>query len=463
MNVMLGLRPPLAEGSALRERALIEEVQKHIQFEGTQALIWGQEQGLIEQDSVIMAEISPTLRCPLNCFGCPDASSNLQRRIVRGETPRKENRAPLGLMQARMELLSQLGVTHFMLIGGTIDTLTVRERGVTVDVTALLCRHGLDLGAEVSWFTDGIPQLEENGRPSHLLTRNFADGWIKQVATHLSLDYAFPQDLFAENLHLTPKVKGAKEYKETPETSRRFKSEYGAVTARRLIENGVRRIVLNTTISWLNADQILPIYQQVAELQAYAERISSPTEVLWTFSPWTWRPHQARGDAPQAIPASGGIQYADMPIMNRGLQVILLDTYQRVQQGKPRLLANSSGYTLLHALPNPEYQSIVVQQDVPYHNGRSEMYNIRPDGTVTLDPMFYGPELKYVRSTFGYRDREPRKDMNPFTRFHDKGIPYLPNIVCFNSQFKGFTGNGYFSCSSDRRFASSVLWRESPE
>jgi hypothetical protein len=54
MNVMPGLRPPLAEGPALRERAFIEEVQKHTQFEGTQVLLWGQEQGLIKQDSVII-------------------------------------------------------------------------------------------------------------------------------------------------------------------------------------------------------------------------------------------------------------------------------------------------------------------------------------------------------------------------------------------------------------------------
>ena len=427
MNRML--RPPLAEGFALRERALIEQVQKHMQFAGPQVLLWGQEQGLLERGSVLMAEVSPTLRCPLNCFGCPDASSNLQKRVARGETPRKEKRAPLELMRERMEILSQLGVIHFMLIGGTIDTLTVRERGVTVDVTALLCRHGLDLGAKVSWFTDGIPQLEANGQPSHLLKRNFTDGWIRQVATHLSLDYPFPRDLFAANIHLTPKVEGAKEYKKSQDASRRFKSEYGAVAARQLIEHGVRRTVLNTTISPSNADQILPIYQQIAELQAYAAKISSPTEILWTFSPWIWRPHQARGDKPQEIPAAGGLQYADMPQVNRGLQAILRDTYQRVQQGRPRILANSSGYTLLHALPNPEYQRIVVQQDVPYHNGRPEMYNIRPDGTVTLDPMFYGPELKYVRSTFGYRDREPRHDMNPFTRFHDKCIPYLPSIV----------------------------------
>jgi hypothetical protein len=332
-------------------------------------------------------------------------------------------------MQARMELLSQIGVKHFMLIGGTIDTLTVREQGVTGNVTALLCRHGLDLGAKVSWFTDGIPQLEETGQPGHLLKRNFRDGWIRQVATHLSLDYPFPRDLFAENIHLTPKVEGAKKYKKSQDASRRFKSEYGAVAARLLIENGVRRAVLNTTISPHNAGQILPIYHQVAELQAYAKKISSPTEVLWTFSPWIWRPHQARGDKQQEIPASGGLQYADMPQVNRALQAILLETYQRVHQGKPRILANSSGYTLLHALPNPEYQRIVIQQDVSYYNGRPEMYNLRPDATVTLDPMFYGPELKYVSSTFGYRDREPGKDRNPFTRFHNTYITYLPNIV----------------------------------
>ena len=198
---------------------------------------------------------------------------------------------------------------------------------------------------------------------------------------------------------------------------------------RRLVDAGVRRVVGNTTISPRNVDQVEAIYLQIVALSEYAETIGSPTEVLWTFSPWVWRPHQARGDGVDQSPASSGLQHEDLPGLNRSLQQVLADTYSRLARDQRRILANSSGFTWLHAADNPESQQIIVEQDLGFPGGRPEMLNVNPAGDVWLDPMFPGPELAVVRSTLGYRDREPRIERNPFTQFSDSDHSVFPNII----------------------------------
>ncbi len=409
------------------ERARVAAVQNRLKqaggMNGTQSIEWGQDIGILKLDQVVMAEFSPSYRCPEACDGCPDSALILAVAIIKGLVPRVEIRADTEMMKRRLDLLYGLGVKHIMFIGGTIDGLAE---------TPQLLTHALDLGSDmkVSWFSDGIMQINENGERSNLYHRFTKQGWIQKVATHVSMDY--PSDIRANKATQLPPKKGRLEESEKDgESSRRFKSQYGAQYATRLIEDGFRRVVINTTVSPHNIGQVLEIYHQVEGLQKYAISISSPTEVVWTFSPWIWRPHQARGDSTEQSPASGGLQMADMDKVNEVFEFILDEEFHRMRAGLPRLLANSSGYTGLMA--NPKYRQITVDQAVPYDT-RPEILQVDPDGTIQLDSMFAGPELfgpdaVNVHSTFGYRDREPRKEKNPFTAYQEPGKPWFANII----------------------------------
>jgi len=401
-------------------------------------LRWSQETGVFKPGNVLVAELSPTLRCTESCPGCPDSLTLLMERIEADEgkpdddptkIQRQEVKAEVRDMQARVVELKRLGVRHVMNIGGTIDRVKSLPELINTE---------LNEGLVVSWFTDGIPQIEEDGRPTALLTENLASEWLPQVATHVSTDYPFGYkgtatgDLLSGDFKLPPKRKRQDQFVDDPEYSRVFKSQYGPAMMKALIEKGVRRVVANMTISSRNADQIEAVYNQAVELQEYAASIGSPTEVLFSFSPWVWRPHQARGDNPKDNSPEDALSYADMPMVNSALSGILDDTYRRVADGRPRILANSSGYTSLHA--DRAFWREAVEQDVAYPLGKPLALNVLPTADLTLDPMFKGPELAVVKSTFGYMDRTYDPAQNPFSDFHHNNRPYLPNIIALESR-----------------------------
>ncbi len=394
-----------------------------------EAIAWGHDVGLYKKGAVVVAELSPSLRCPETCSGCPDSSELTQAAIRRGEIPTIEPRASQEDMLHRVSELHELGVSHVMNIGGTIDHLP--------ELRPLIERQ-LELGMVVSWFTDGIPQLTDRGQPTKLLEKNLEAGWLSKVATHVSTDYPYGYgrgqviDLFNDELELPSKKGRVGEFRQDPEYSRVFKSQYGAILMMRLIEAGARRVVANMTISKANFDQIGPMYNQAVALQDYAHQIDSPTEVLFTFSPWVWRPHQARGDNPSEHSPNDAVGHAEMPAVNRALSEVLNDTYERVAEGRSRILANSSGYTSLHA--ERAFQDEAVLQDVGYPGGRPLILNVSPTAELNLDPMFKGPELAHVKSTFGYMDRTYKPSQNPFSRFHHGNRLYLPNLIALENR-----------------------------
>lgn len=405
------------------ERAAVANLQTICRdWSGQDAIDWGLRTGTLVPEDLYCAEEAETWRCPFDCGGCPDARSNTKRAIDAGLIPRVEPRADLEMMLERIALLRELGVRHFMNVGGTIDKfLTLTEQ----------IKFQLEQGLIVSWFTDGVPQLDVNGQATELLTANLNDGWIHAVATHVSFDYLHgdcprtSKNLFADSLELPP-MQGGGDHLAT-DYARRHKSQYSAVLAKRLIEKNVRRVVANTTVSHANVAHLKDLYKQAVALQDYAEKTGSPTEVLFTFSPWVWRSHQARGDEPADHRPEEGLHASDMPIVSEALLYMLEDTYDRIGKGRPRIFANSSGYALLHA--DPAYAETAVWQAVPYLHGKAEIPNLAPSGDVMLDPQFFGPELVAAFSTFGYRDRHPNPHKNPFTQFHNSGQLYLPNII----------------------------------
>ena len=404
------------------ERQAVKLLQDRYRFSDTEAIQWALKNGLTSPGLVTVAEVSPSLRCPEACPGCPDSSLGLAEAIKKRLAPKIEERATLGVMQQRIKFLHDLGVKHFMFIGGTIDGLP--ELSDLIGFT-----QALSDDVRVSWFTDMIAEIDQKtGNQSFLLRKHLEDGWIQKVATHVSMDYNYQGNLVNGETNLPPKAGRIKKFEIDTEFSRRFKSQYGAVGAKRLIDANVRRVVINTTVSPRNIDEVLKIYKQVEGLQQYARNIGSQTEVFWTFSPWIWRPHQARGDSPHESPVSLGLSMENMSAVNEAFKQILEDTYRCEKEGKPRILANSSGYT--NFMVDPAYRELVVNQEVPYGGGKPEVYNIDPTGKTTCDPMFNGPELTEVHSIFGYRDRVPEESKNPFRKFHDSNMgPWFSNIV----------------------------------
>lgn len=412
------------EGEDLRfpeERAAVAKIQAAHHFEGDDAVEWAIKERLFQPGDVVVAEVCPTLRCPEDCPGCDSSLSRVKEEIEQGLLLKRENRAAPEQVAQRIRYLQSLGVEHLMFIGGTIDYLPELPD---------LIKLSQEQEMRVSWFTDCIPLIDEvSGLPTPFLEKHLVNGWIKNVSTHVSVDYPFEADFLAEVVALPPKRGRSTLGDVDPEFSRRFKSTYGVIGMRRLIEAGVKRVVGNMTLAAANVDQLVPVYDQISALAAYGQSIGSPTEVHFTFSPWIWRPHQARGDNPQFNPASKGLQAKDMSRLNQGMQLILADTYHRLSLGRPRILANSSGFTWLHTGEDPEMQRIIVEQDTGYPRGRPEMFNVTPAGDLWLDPMFPGPELAVIKNLFGYRDREPRLERNPFTQFSDPDHSVFSNLI----------------------------------
>lgn len=412
------------------ERVAVEAIQKQTNFYGTQALDWGRETGLYNEGDIYCGEFSPTLRCSEACPGCPDSVLILTRDIKAGLADAVEDRATPEQMLKRIDLLAELGVRHVMMIGGTID----KDPRLGDQVT-----HALETGLLVSWFTDGILLTQENdGKPDVLFLHHLKAGWLSRVSTHLSMDYPAEGDFLADALKLPQKKGRVGEFAADGEQSRRFKSQYGARAAKNLVDAGVARVFVNMTVSSHNVDQFQPIYEQTKKLQEYAQAIDSPTQVLMTFSPWTWRPHQARGDNLMDCQSSSGLQTETAAYLSVVLGQIVESEYKRIEAGKSRLLANSSGFS--NFFIESQYRKSVVNQELSYSDGKPEIIQVMPNGDVKMDPMFWGPELGVVNNIFGYRDRDPRPSHNPFVRFQPKDKPWFPNFVALPAGAGGANG-----------------------
>jgi len=414
-------RAPLEPLKFPKERAAVKVIQDSSPtFLGVETVEWALENNLITPGDILCAEVNPTLRCPEACPGCPDSSIELEKDIKTGLKPKIEPRASADVINERVDYLIGLGVEHLMYIGGTVDSLS--------DLDEMMLHAKKQESVRVSWFSDGIPQTNTDGTPSRLMQKKLDAGWLTEVYTHVSFDYPFAgkEDLYTDFPSLPSKIGRVNDFAVDAEKSREFKSQYGVAFAKNLIDNNARRVVLNTTVSPSNLPHLPNIYLQALDLEKYAKRQNSKTEVMWTFSPWVWRPHQARGDGTKQSPASSGLQLEHMEKVNDIFGHILDNEYLRLLEGKDRLLANSSAYTNL--MVDPKHAQRTVDQDTPYKGGIPEMYDISPTGEIWCDPMFPGPELAAVSHTFGYRDREPRYDKNPFTMFQDER-EWFPNII----------------------------------
>ena len=388
------------------ERKEIKKIQAEkplLSYHAFDAVDEARQLGMLRK-KIRHAELSPTFRCPEDCGGCPDRISLHVGELAEKQIGKKE-------WFAIINKLIKLGVEYFLLIGGTIDSHPL---------TPEMMQYILDKEppTDVGWFTDGIMLQDwQTGKFNFLFERLNGNDRLLQLTTHVSADYLVNEGVNSEGPILNPSKRWENEYG----GSRYYKSAFSERLVRNLIKKGAKRVVLNTAISAHNIDEVIKVYDFVGELQNYALQIDSPTVVLHTFSPWTWRPHLARGDNPRNYDQKALLSQKHIPKLQEISRYILADTQARIKKGKPRINGNSSGY--IAGLPD-----FAVTQDVPYLHGSGELA-VLPDGTVRIDPVFISVrELQVAKSPYGYRDRDI--DFPPFARYDKKikSSPF-PNLI----------------------------------
>lgn len=383
------------------ERDAIAEIQALNSYYGWGAVEEARNLGLL-RTSIEHAELSPTFGCPEDCGGCPD-------RISLHLDDPEETQIGEDQWYGIVDQLKEMGVTYFLLIGGTIDRHPV---------TPKLMTYILDKGelVDVGWFTDGIMlQNPHTGKPTKLAERLIHNGRMRELTTHVSADFLVPQGTDLDGPILDPTHRWENEFG----GSRWYKSAYGERLARSLVAAGARRVILNTAISTHNLDQAIAVYNYAVDLQEYAREIGSPTVVLHTVSPWIWRPHLARGDDPRNYDAATLLQEDHRPQLADIASHIVTDTRRRFSEGLPRVAGNSSGFLL--GLP-----IFAITQDIPYPHGSGELA-VQPDGTVRMDPVFVSTQmLQHASNPYGYRDRDTQH--NPFNMFNDDDVSF-PNLI----------------------------------
>mgnify|MGYP000287456403 CR=1 FL=1 len=363
------------------ERYIVEERRLKINpktgrpYKGFEALEEAKEKyPEVLRDTIPHWEFSPTFRCPEDCEGCPDRAS-----LHIGIPP--EERIGLKEWRKRVDFAEKEGGRYILLIGGTIDNIPFLPKLMRY----IHKKKVLDFG----WFTDGIMLQDwRTGKPNELFERIVEEGNILEATTHVSADYlVVPQ----KNRSLpNPKFRW--------ENSRWFKSAYGLNLARTLVEAHAKRVVINTAISSLNIDQVIPIYLYTCHLAEYAKAIGSPTVVLHTFSPWQHKTHLIRGDDPRNYPASVFLTEKHVPELEKISQFLLEDTFNRLRHGLPRVEAVSSGY--IEALPEDGWKQEKRMEKEP------GVRCFTPDGTLRLDPVMVSAEMVRLNKTsYGYTDR----------------------------------------------------------
>lgn len=388
------------------EREAIAVLQAQKGYHGWQAVEEARSLGLL-RPTIRHVELSPTFRCPEDCQGCPDRIS-----LHLNDPPEKQ--IPLKQWFQTVNRLIEFGVEYFLLIGGTIDRHPVTSR---------LASFILDkeAPADIGWFTDGIMLQDfRTGQLTPLFYRLIEEGRILQATTHVSADYLVNQGIALNGPLLSPKDR----WDNQPGGSRRYKSAFGLRLARQLVEKEAKRIVLNTAVMPGNLNEVIPVYEYVKELQDYARQIGSPTVVLHTLSPWTWRPHLARGDNPGNFSVLDQLGLSHTMTLKNISRHILVDTWDRQNQGLPRVTANSSGYLVGLA-------DFAISQDVPHLELSGELA-VQPDGAVRMDPIFISAQmLGHAKNPYGYRDRDV--DCPPFDSYNQNtGIPdelKFPNLI----------------------------------
>ncbi|GEM_PF-3810087 len=382
------------------ERAAIADVQARGTYGDWEAVTEAQEMGLL-RPVVRHAEVSPTFGCPEDCGGCPDRIS-----LHLDDSP--EVRISDDRWFGIVDRLKEFGVEYFMLIGGTIDGLKI---------TPALMKHirGMNNGADFGWFTDGIMlQNPKTGAPTPLATRLFQDSRMLEGTTHVSADYLVPEGVAQDGPILDSSIR----WENRRGGSRWYKSAFGERLARRLIDANARRVVLNTAISAANIDQVIPVYEYAADLADYARDEGKDTVVLWTASPWVWRPHLARGDNPGNYDANTYLRDNHRASLAEVSRFITDDTLRRINGGESRVAGNSRGF--IEGLPY-----FAINQDVPYTHGSGE-FAVQPNGTVRIDPIFTSAlALPFAKNPYGYRDRDT--DYNPFNEYSQG--PGWPNLI----------------------------------
>lgn len=352
---------------------------------------------------IVQWEFSPTWGCPEDCGGCPDRAS-----LHVGDPP--EVQADFETWKQRVDFAVQQGAMYILLIGGTIDRMSVARK---------MMRYILDdTPADAGWFTDGIMLTDWKTRISNVLLGKWIDeAGILKATTHVSADYLNLSD--ATSQLPDPRVRW--------DNSRWFKSAFGLNLLNELVARNARRVVVNTTISSQNIDEIIPLYEYVARISDRARGPNTNTVVQWTFAPWQSYIHLLYGDDPQNYDPHTNLNDTHREKLADIAEHIIADSRRRLAIGKSRVAANSSGY--IAELPEKG-----LLQSQTFGGRMPGVGAFAPDGTFMPDPMARcANELKYVKlfhSSYGYTDRVPAGEGNVWTTLQSVNDGYgFTNLI----------------------------------
>ncbi len=198
---------------------------------------------------------------------------------------------------------------------------------------------------------------------------------------------------------------------------------------REFVEADSGRLVVNSTVSRANLEDLYYIYERVSNLQDLALRRRNSSEVLFTFSPQIWDEDRARAEGRlkgRLAAKDPALRHEDFEELNGGIGQILDDTYQRVgaaDKKAPRVLGNSSGYA--HLYSERAFWDTIAELSVG-QVGQSVQFNVTRSGKA---PPPSTPHLPHPPSALNLMDREADPVKNRFSDFHHGNYYYFPNIV----------------------------------
>ncbi len=348
-------------------------------------------------------ELSPSFLCANDCVGCPDRVSLYKEHLAKGGKP--ETKMPFDWWSNKVEEVEKNGGTYGMLIGGELST--------AVPWLPLLMSKMIKMKTlDPSIFTDGISSYSHTEKGPSTKFKELVEHGLLDMTVHVSCDYLYD----TENL---PDPSGR------TNNSRKFKSAYGIWLAKKLVELGAKRVVMNTTIKADNIDEVIPIYEFCKSL-----RKNSNTVVLYTFAPWQHNPHVCRGDIPKNYPQDDWLNQPHFNKLKKVSEHILDDTWKRIKEKEERIAGNSSGY---------------IQDVNQWINQRVGCYEepgiraVTPDGTERLCPIMTSLDqvLKCWGCSYGFTDRVLKKDENGNiignrwtpTRGCEENVDYFLNLI----------------------------------
>lgn len=313
-----------------------------------------------------------------------------------------------------IDKLLEMGVEYFLFKGFSLEMN---------QLTHSLMRRLLNLNGshDLGWYTDGIfLQNKKNGNGVCVFSKLVNECGILEFTTHIPVNY-YSNESVLQDETTEQKILATNNFVQSSIKANQLRSFYGMKFAKMLIEHNAKRVVITTTISNQNINQVFLVYNFVCELQNYATQIGSNTVILWTCCPYVWRPFLARGDDVLKYPKEFRLEANNIVDLRSIFSEILNNTYHRILLQQSRVAGNSSAFLR-------GFSEFSTHQCIPYEKG-PDVLCVKPNGTVNIDPIFSTVDsLRIARNPHEYRDREVY--YNPFHIWDtENSNERFPNLI----------------------------------